>query len=77
MRSVGVYAGLTVLLAVMTGSAAAGEKQGVDVRSHLEGIKDSYYQVVEKYPWQYTCELRSPELVASMDKAARKAWGKT
>ncbi len=58
-------------VAVMTAAPAAAQ----DVGAHLRGVAAAYVDVFSQYPEAYACNLRSPELVASLDAKGRKAWG--
>ncbi len=57
--------------AVVTATPVAAE----DVGPHLRGIAAAYVDVFSQYPEAYACNLRSPELVSSLDAKGRKAWG--
>lgn len=47
-----------------------------DVGARLKNVAAAYPNIFAEYPPAYTCELRSPELVASLDANGRKSWGK-
>ncbi len=49
--------------------------EAADVGPHLRGVAAAYYDVFSQYPEAYACDLRSPELVASLDQNGRAAWG--
>lgn len=59
-----------ILLLSSTAAPALG-----DVGQRLRDLADSYYDLFGNYPRSYSCELRSPELVASLEPKARQAWG--
>ncbi len=60
---------LAAFLLCHAGSAHA------DAGAHLRGIAEAYFDLFEQYPTAYSCEVRSAELVASLEPQARQAWG--
>ncbi len=62
---------MAATLAVLAPAGAAA----TDVGFHLRGIAAAYVDVGAQYPDAYACDLRSPELVASLDARGRQAWG--
>ena len=58
---------------ICTPPVAASDHQ--TIARHLEGIGAAYYDLAAHAPKVYTCEIRSPEFVASLDANGRKAWG--
>ncbi len=64
----------TVLLPlIFTPRLAASDHQ--TIARYLEEIGAAYYDLAAHAPKAYTCEMRSPEFVASLDANGRKAWG--
>ncbi len=49
--------------------------EAADVGPHLRGVAAAYVDVFSQYPEAYACDLRSPELVASLDARGRESWG--
>lgn len=62
-------------LAVAVAVLAPAPTEAADVGPHLRGVAAAYFDVFSQYPRAYACDLRSPELVASLDPLAREAWG--
>jgi hypothetical protein len=60
----------------LVATAAPGEAVDHEtLRSYLERVARSYFDVAKHYPSEYSCEMRSPELVASLDPRGKEAWG--
>ena len=58
--------------------AAAASGAAADHRTvggYLEEIAAAYFNPVAHFPSEFLCEMESPELVASLDSRARRAWG--
>ena len=66
----------SLALAVLTATVLAPVRlEATDVGKHLRGISAAYFDIFAQYPKAYACDLRSPELVASLDAKGREAWG--
>ncbi len=61
---------LAILIAVLAPAPVVA-----DAGAHLRGVAGAYVDVFSQYPQAYACDLRSPELVASLDARGREAWG--
>lgn len=46
-----------------------------DIAARLQRIGEAYFDVHGQYPSEYTCQLRIPEMVESLDARGRQAWG--
>ncbi len=69
--------GLLLTLATLTAIALTTVPAATaDVATRLNSVAAAYPNIFAQYPSAYTCELRSPELVASLDAKGRDAWGK-
>ncbi|MCP3960258.1 MAG: hypothetical protein GY719_20640 [bacterium] len=65
-----------IALATLTAlTLSTARPAAADVGTRLKNVAAAYADVLGQYPSSYSCELRSPELVASLDANARKAWG--
>lgn len=64
-----------LLIAIAAALALPFPAHGQDLKHRFERLEASYFPFWEQLPERYTCELRSPELVASMDEKGREAWG--
>ncbi len=63
------------VLAALIALLVPARLEAVDVGPHLRGVAAAYFDVSSQYPQAYACDLRSPELVASLDARGREAWG--
>ncbi len=64
-------------LALMLGAAAAvSAQEQPDIKPHFEKLAAAYFDLPGQYPSVYTCEMKSPEMVDSMDARGKRAWGR-
>lgn len=61
--------------AVTTTTLAPAAGQSNAVLDRLKQVVDAYYDVPTLYPDNYTCEMRSPEMLNAVDPKLRQAWG--
>ncbi len=70
-----MHARIPVFVALVLTLLAPPKLEAADVGPHLRGVAAAYFDVFSQYPRAYACDLRSPELVASLDRNGREAWG--
>ncbi len=63
------------ILVALAAALSAAPLEAADVGAHLRAVGEAYFDVFGQYPAAYACDLRSPELVASLDANGRQAWG--
>lgn len=68
--------GFSMWVTVGCGPAAgAPGASGNRASGYLQEVQAAYFDLKSHAPAQLSCEMRSPELVASFDDRARRAWG--
>lgn len=58
-------------------SAGSGSQQAPDLAARMQQIQAAYFDLPAHAADHFVCELRSPELMASFDERARRAWGES